>query len=252
MNIGVSMYSITNIYKKLSLNYNKYKTHVFIYKLFLYPLLYILSKKRRNVYKMFAQKTTKDRFTFIYKNNLWPGGESNSGFGSGIKFTRNLRLQLPKVIEKFKIKSILDAPCGDFLWMQQLLPKLPINEYIGADIVDDLIKKNNTDFANCYINFINLDVTQDKLPQADLMIMRDCSNIKYLLTTNHPNPNKISGTFANQDIITADGRMIDLFSKPFNFNKNLVLYTIDDWMAPEPERTMILLEKSAVPKCLYF
>jgi hypothetical protein len=154
--------------------------------------------------------------------------------------------------------------------MQQLLPNLTIDSYIGADIVDDLIKKNNACFGKEYINFIALDITQDKLPNADLMIVRDClfhlsyidinlflknfnnSNIKYLLTTTYPNPNKISGAFENKDIMTADYRMIDLFSQPFNFNKKLILHTIDDYIAPEPERTMILLDKSSVPKCLLF
>ena len=86
----------------------------------------------------------------------------------------------------------------------------------------------------------------------DFKLYFNNSNIKYLLTTNHPNPNKISGKFVNQDIITADWRLIDLFSKPFNFNKLEVLCSIEDYITPESERQMILLEKSSVPKYLTF
>ena len=39
-----------------------------------------------------------------------------------------------------KITSVLDIPCGDFNWMQKV--DLSNIEYIGADIVEELIKKN--------------------------------------------------------------------------------------------------------------
>ena len=39
---------------------------------------------------------------------------------------------------------MLDIPCGDFYWMKEV--DLKDIEYIGADIVDELIKKNNDKF----------------------------------------------------------------------------------------------------------
>ena len=44
-------------------------------------------------------------------------------------------------IKKFKIKRLFDAPCGDFNWMPQVLKGVEV-DYIGSDIVEDLIVKN--------------------------------------------------------------------------------------------------------------
>lgn len=78
---------------------------------------------------------------------------------------------------------------------------------------------------------MHLDIAQDRLPQADLMICRDClfhlsyedterflrnfraSGIPYLLTTTHFNR---SG-FVNRDIDTGDWRWMDLFQPPYRF-----------------------------------
>ena len=50
------------------------------------------------------------------------------------------------------------------------------------------------------------------------------SEIKYLLLSSHLNE---ENKFKNRDIVTGDFRNIDLFSEPFNFEKNY-LYTFDD------------------------
>jgi len=68
------------------------------------------------------------------------------------------------------------------------------------------------------------------------------SNSTYLLTTTHKN---MGGSFINKDISTGDFRCIDLFSKPYNFPTD-PLYTIDDWIAPDPERQMCLWNREQV------
>ena len=50
-------------------------------------------------------------------------------------------------------------------------------------------------------------------------------NINILLTTTHSTENN----FINKDIITGDFRLIDLFSKPLNFNEQLVIEKIRDY-----------------------
>src|ERR1700758_3448541 len=79
----------------------------------------------------------KDKFTKIYKNNYWLSSESVSGSGSTLKYTRNLREQLPLIVADFGIKSIFDGPCGDFNWMQHVLPNLKV-DYVGGDIVSEI------------------------------------------------------------------------------------------------------------------
>ena len=204
----------------------------------------------------------KEIFEKIIKENSWSRGrhESPCGPGSSVKYTKNLRLHLPLLVEKFNIKSILDAPCGDFNWMKLVVPALDV-DYTGADIVSVLIENNNNLYKTDKIKFEVLDITRNKLPNADLMVCRDClfhlsndsiklffnnflnSNIKYLLTTTHYNNNN----FKNTDIKDGDFRSIDLFSTPFNFDKD-VLYQIDDWIDGHPPRGMILLTYDQIKK----
>jgi hypothetical protein len=226
-----------------------------IKKVIRYPLTFLKERKFDKSILVFSN--TEEKFTWIYKNNYW-GYESVSGTGSTITYTENIRQELPKLISKFDIKSILDAPCGDFGWMKILLPKLNVS-YIGADIVKEMIESHKEKYQNESIKFIALNLITDKFPTSDLMICRDClfhlsyediqsvlvnfvnSDTTYLLTTTHKN----TYNFKNTDIKTGDHRVIDLFSHPFNFPQN-PLARIDDWMEPEPEREMCLFTKEQI------
>ena len=212
-------------------------------------LIYLFTLyKRKKLLKKFTKNlenhTVEDKFIWIYKNNWWGSNESLSGNGSTLEYTNNLRKELPKLIIDFNICSVLDAPCGDFNWMKVLLPTLNIN-YIGADIVQDLVDSNNAKYKNKSIKFLKLNIITDSFPPADLLICRDClfhlsnediqsvlmnfinSKISYLLTTTHKNTNN----FKNINIQTGDYRHIDLFSYPFNFPVN-TLVRIDDYVLP--------------------
>ena len=202
-----------------------------------------------------------NHFTKIYSNNSWGCNESRSGDGSTISYTENLRKNLPLLFNKFDIKSLLDAPCGDFNWMKLVVPSCPI-KYIGVDIVKPLIELNNKEYSSDNISFKVLDITSDKLPLVDLMMCRDClfhlsyddtklflqnfinSGIPYLLTTTHENKN----SFTNTDIATSAFRLIDLFSSPYNFDKN-PLMVIDDWVEGFPARQMCLWTREQITNC---
>ncbi len=76
-------------------------------------------------------------------------------------------------------------------------------KYTGGDIVEELVDKNIKKYKKRNINFIQLDITNNDLPNADLMICRDClihlsfekikmffqnfkkSKINYLLLTSY-------------------------------------------------------------------
>ena len=220
-------------------------------KIFRYPI----NRLRTNRFQkeVLSLKSNEDRFTWIYKNNYWSSSESLSGTGSTLKYTANLRKELPNLFSRYSIQKVFDAPCGDFNWMSHLLPSVNI-EYIGADIVKPLVENLNDKYQSAKISFIHLDLVKETPPQVDLMICRDClfhlsfkdaksvldnfiqSNSTYLLTTTHKNK---GGPFTNIDISTGDFRCIDLFSKPYNFPAD-PLYVIEDWIAPDPERQMCL------------
>jgi len=165
-------------------------------------------------------------FADIYKKKIWHNYGSVSGDGSTLEMTNVLIQKLPLLLEKYNIKSILDIPCGDFSWMS----RLSMNEinYIGADIVLELIEKNSANFANrenC--EFRNIDICSDPLPEVDMIFCRDClvhlsnknifralqnikkSNIKYLMMTTFPNHNR------NFNMLTGAWRPINFEKKPF-------------------------------------
>ena len=211
-----------------------------LYKITKYP--YKKFKYNKLNKKIFSTNSIEDRFTKIFKLNYWDNKESVSGNGSDLESTKNIRHKLPQLINQFQIASILDAPCGDFYWMKHVMKNLKI-KYLGGDIVTELINENNNKYKSDIINFQKINIISDKLPNADLMICRDClfhfsyedifkffenfinSNIRLLLTTSHYFSDKFF--FKNKNILTGDYREIDLFSEPFNFKKNYLL-SIED------------------------
>ena len=144
-------------------------------------LVKIISTPVRLVNKMNYQKTKKDifnesstkkRFDLIYEKNFWSSKESVSGLGSQLDNTINIKDGIRDIIKKYDIKKILDAPCGDFNWIKDVLSE--DLTYTGVDIVKKLIQKNKNLNSHKNIDFLTLDITKDKLPDSDLMICRDC------------------------------------------------------------------------------
>lgn len=226
-------------------------------KIILYPIN--RRKNKRFQSEVLSLKSNEDRFTWIYKNNYWSSSESLSGTGSTLKYTENLRKELPNLFSKYSIQKVFDAPCGDFNWMSHLLPSVKL-EYIGGDIVKPLIENLNSKHKSNNISFVHFDLIKEIPPEVDLMICRDClfhlsfqdiksvlenfikSKSTYLLTTTHKNT---GSSFTNRDISTGEFRCIDLFSKPYSFPAD-PLYVIEDWIAPDPERQMCLWSREQI------
>jgi hypothetical protein len=110
-------------------------------------------------------------FTSIYQSNFWRGQESVSGEGSSMDQTAAIRAALPSLIQELAIQSMLDIPCGDCYWMSTL--DLDI-DYIGGDIVADLVIKAQERYGSARRRFANLDVRSSDLPPVDLILCRDC------------------------------------------------------------------------------
>jgi len=225
-----------------------------------YPLMRILSMPMRR--RVFSSTDPASVFTHIYESNWWGSAESVSGTGSTVAYTANLRRKLPEFFKKISVHKVFDAPCGDFNWMRHVVRSCEI-DYVGADIVPQLIQRNSTMYQNKRTRFVVANVITDRLPQADLWICRDClihfsfsdilatfenfarSKINYLLTTTHLNANG----FKNLDIRTGEGRLIDLFSAPF-FLPVDYLDAIDDWQEPEVPRKMVLFNRKQIVEAL--
>lgn len=171
-------------------------------------------------------KTVEEIFTNIYKTNHWGSFESVSGPGSELRQTEILRSVLPKIFQKYKIKSVLDIPCGDFNWMR-FVDMSRIDYYIGADIVGDIVERNSNLYSDKKVSFKKINIINDSLPMVDLVFVRDCfvhlsnadilnaiSNIirsksKYFLSTTYKHH------FKNEDTSHGKWRPINLNKYPF-------------------------------------
>src|SRR5678816_622147 len=111
-------------------------------------------------------------FTKIYLNNAWEDPESVSGRGSTHARTAVIRSSLPEWLADIGAKSLLDAACGDFNWMREV--DLEGLEYIGADVVSELIVRNRRLYGGKDRNFVVLDITRDEIPPVDAILCRDC------------------------------------------------------------------------------
>ena len=177
-------------------------------------------------------------FTSIYKSKHWvqnPNDLSNefisiSGPGSNTYSDQyeNLVKNFKLIIDKYEIKSIIDIPCGDFLWIKKIINEKKI-KYHGIDIVEELIQENKNKYQNEYINFsVNDIVNFEAKDKYDLIIVRDLlihldntdikkilnnlkkTNVKYLAINNYE-INK------NKDVIIGQHRQVNILIEPYNF-----------------------------------
>ncbi len=121
---------------------------------------------------LLAGLSTGEVFTLIYAQNLWGVAESRSGSGSTLSETENLRTSLPAVLHQLGIRTLLDLPCGDFHWMSHLA--LEGIDYLGADIVAELVASNQSKYAAPGRRFVQLDLVSELLPLVDAVLCRDC------------------------------------------------------------------------------
>lgn len=175
----------------------------------------------------------KEKFSEIYEKNTFGGRLSRSREGSDLLQTQVIRNDLPKIIQRLSIQSLMDAPCGDWYWMKET--NLENVQYIGVDIVEAMLEQNQKNFCSPTRSFLCRDLATDPLPKADLILCRDClvhlefedalriienfkrSGAEYLLTT----------TFTKRERNIEDGfwRPLNLRLAPFNFPEPLLTVT---------------------------
>jgi Methyltransferase domain len=184
-----------------------------------------------------TQSALETIFSKIYHTNAWQDPESISGRGSTLARTQIIMSQLPLLLQELNSKTLLDAACGDFNWMQHI-DLGPVN-YIGVDVVPDLIRRNRQLHEGPRRTFTALDVTTDPLPPADAILCRDClihlsharisaaisnfkkTNATHLLCTTHTNVRE------NIDCPDGSWRSLNLEIPPFNFPRPLKLIVED-------------------------
>ena len=181
------------------------------------------------------------KFSDIFRRNLWASKESVSGPGSTKVATDPLVPQLIDLFERLKVSLFIDAPCGDTNWIEPVLAGVDV--YAGFDIVPDLVETLDAEARlGPKAQFALADLTIDQLPKADLVLCRDClvhlsddlvlqalsrlraSRSRWLLTTTFPDVENKRGT-------TGGWRPINLAKAPFNL----------------PEPTELIIERPDQP-----
>jgi SAM-dependent methyltransferase len=222
----------------------------------LWKLVY--PRKRYSVAVGFIPQDRTEAFDTLYRSNAWGSEESVSGMGSTLAATLILRRELPRLLRGRGVRTMLDAPCGDFNWMRHV--DLNGVNYIGGDIVPELVERTAARYGSADREFRLLDILADPLPPADLFLCRDVlihfSNedalkllrraarapIRYLLTTHYelcPH---------NADIHTGGFRPINLNLPPFNLPKPL--RRIDDFVMPFRPRSVALWSRDQLREAL--
>jgi hypothetical protein len=210
-----------------------------------------------------SDKSRAERFQQIFEENAWGNAESVSGEGSNLERTRAVRAALPGLLARHNVRSILDAPCGDFYWMKEVA--LGDIDYIGADIVPEIIERDVEWYAGPKRRFVLSDLVSDPLPAADLILCRDClvhlpysetwkalenftrSGATWLLTTTFTGPRE------NHDIALGDWRAINLERPPYNLPRPVEVINeesdeVDEELGAFPDKSLGLWRLADLPR----
>lgn len=175
-------------------------------------------------------------FARIYDKALWGQDGGGSGLGSTLANTTGVRRILTHLIERYHISSMLDAPCGSFHWMPEVLSAVRRQQqhfqYIGVDVVDSVVRENSQRWNGTNgTHFQQCDLASDSpqpLPPVDLIFCRDAlqhlsfrhiSNV--LQTFKHADPlyllvSSYPATPQNKDIATGRCFRVNLMIPPFS------------------------------------
>jgi len=187
-------------------------------------------------------------FTSIYEKHLWGGArdEYNSGSGSNEFHASHYANVVKKLIKEKDITTVVDLGCGNFLLGKAL--RMNGVRYIGIDIVDGLIKRNQETYGDDRTSFLCLDIISDQLPDGDICLIRQVlqhlSNsqiasvlqktrkYRYVLITEHypapfvksrPNLDKPHGP----DTRICDDSAVYLDQPPFNVKSESITLLLD-------------------------
>ena len=106
---------------------------------------------------------------YIFKNG-WKGLGTVCGWGSKIKHTKQIRHDLPRIIQYLSnitnhTIKINDAGCGDLWWWKKM--QLDSIDYLGYDLFPKQSWTNST--YNCQ----KLNICQEPMRTCDLIVCRD-------------------------------------------------------------------------------
>lgn len=79
--------------------------------------------------------------------------------------------EISKFIEEHDIRTVIDFGCGDFNVASRFVSDKI--DYIGVDIVPELIKRNREKYAAEHVSFLLMDIVETEAPDAELCLVRE-------------------------------------------------------------------------------
>jgi SAM-dependent methyltransferase len=129
-----------------------------------------------------------------------PGGSVN-GPGSSLGCTEPVVAQLPALLHRYDVKTMLDVGCGDWTWMRHV--DLTGIDYTGWDVDITQVSRNRSKFPAHRFDSENI-LTVEDMPRYDVILCRDvlahlptehilaalakfkASGCRYLLASTYP------------------------------------------------------------------
>eukprot|EP00667_Euglena_gracilis_P014214 EG_transcript_14695 len=176
-------------------------------------------------------------FNSIYRDLRWSAAGGGSGEGSTVEVTKKVRKALLTVVRRFKIRSMVDAPCGSFMWMPLVLEKVPDIRYTGVDVACNVVHQLQRKREFHRHRFHCMDMChQPFLHGADLIFTRDAlMHLPYNYTFDFLENVKRSGArylfvgsyhtdYFNRDIPLGKWYRINLLVSPFNLSRPIASF----------------------------
>jgi SAM-dependent methyltransferase len=223
----------------------------------------IAAIRRRN-----SGRSAREIFREIYLENKWggSGGAFNSGSGSTEEHAQRYTEIVKRFIREHGVRRVVDLGCGDFTVGAQLVEAQI--DYVGVDIVEELVRHNEKLHGGPRVRFECLDIIEDALPDGDLClvrqvlqhlandqirrVLRKLTRYRYVLVTEHfpapghesaPNRDKACG----EDVRVYDGSAVYLDEPPFDVAVTGPILDVDagHWLVRRGERIRTFLIDNA-------
>ncbi len=112
-------------------------------------------------------------FDAVYRERMWGGTpDQPSGWGSYGEHASEYVDFVRDFVARNGVESILDVGCGDFQIGSRICGVVP--RYIGADVSRLIIERNASAYGGLSnVRFMVLDVCTDRVPQVDLITIRE-------------------------------------------------------------------------------
>lgn len=167
--------------------------------------------------------------------------ETSSGPGSYLATTAELRTNLATMLRVIGTQCLLDLPCGEWGFMSEV--DLQGIQYVGCDIVPEIVESNKKRFQRPFVSFVSCDGVRDPLPKADTAFVKDffqhisnidilrclaslrTAGVKYLITSSdtYPFPSKNSHRPKRGHLSSCE----NLTEAPFNLGSPIVTIALD-------------------------